>query len=72
MLDQTIDRVCDTILPHISGYITELTLDPPAMERVLIPAISYSSLSSLSLVDFPRKTIVQDLTGKITVAMSMT
>jgi hypothetical protein len=69
--DQVIDRVCGTILPRISEHINELTLNPPAMERVLTPLIVYRTLSSLSLLDFPLKSIVQHLTGKITIVISM-
>jgi hypothetical protein len=71
MPEKIIDRMCDTILPRINDRINKLTLDSPAMERVLTPSIFYPSLSSLSLLNFPRKTIVQHLTRKITIVMSM-
>jgi hypothetical protein len=69
--DQVTDRVCDTILPRINDRITKLTLEPHTMERVLCSSIDYPNLSSLSLVNFPRKTITQHLTGKISEPLSM-
>ena len=61
----------DTILLRINDRITKLALEPYAMERLLTASIDYSRLSSLSLLNFPRKTIVQHLSSKITVGMSM-
>ena len=71
MLDHVVTRLCDTILPRISDRIERLILDPSAMERVLTPSIQYPNLSSLTLLNLPRKSIAQHLTGKVTVAKNM-
>ena len=71
MPDQIVDRVYHEILPRINDRITNLTLEPHTMERVLRSLMDCPSLSSLRLVNFLRKTIVQHLTGKITVAMNI-
>ena len=71
MQAQIVDRVSDTILPRINDRIAKFTLDPYAMRRVLTASIDYPSLSSLSLLNFPLQAIVQQLTGKTTVVMSM-
>jgi hypothetical protein len=62
MDDLVIDRVCEKILPHINDKIMKLTLEPNATERIL-RAVDYPKLSSLSLMNFSKKTLIQHLTG---------
>ena len=64
MDDLVIDRVCKDILPRINEKIIELTLEPNSIERVL-HAVHYPNLSSLSLRNFSRKTLIEHLTSNV-------
>ncbi len=61
MNDLIIDRVCEKILPYINDKIIKLTLEPNSIERVL-RVVDYPKLSSLSLMNFSKKTL-QHFTG---------
>jgi hypothetical protein len=57
-----LDRICSKILPRINQKITELTVDPLSMKRIL-GAVDYSQLYSLSFVNFEPKILSRHLTG---------
>jgi hypothetical protein len=62
MNDLVINQVCEKILPHINDKIIKLTLKPNAIERVL-RVVDYPKVSSLSLMNFSEKALIQHLTG---------
>ncbi|CAF0927368.1 unnamed protein product [Adineta steineri] len=59
--DLVTDRICKNILPHINNKITKFILEPNAIERVL-RIVNYPKLSSLSLMNFSKKKLIQYLT----------
>ena len=57
-----LDKICSKILPRINQKITQLTLEPLCMERVLATC-HYPQLHSLSFVNFDPETLLQYLTS---------
>jgi hypothetical protein len=60
--DQVLNKICETILPRIYHQVNKLTLDPQSIERTLL-TVNYPNLYSLSLVDFPERTLLRYLEG---------
>ena len=60
--DQRLDRICRNILPQINCHVFKLTVDPLSLERVLVTA-DYPHLNTLSLINFPAKVLLSQLTG---------
>ena len=60
--DQSLDRICRNILPQINCHVFKLTVDPLSLERVLVTA-DYPHLNTLSLINFPAKVLLSQLTG---------
>ena len=58
-----LDRICQNIFPQICDKVSQLTLEKHSMERVL-RTINYLLLTTLSLLDFPEKTLQKSLKGK--------
>ena len=61
--DQVLDHVCRKLFPRVCNDVYRLTVEPLSLERVLGIA-HYPHLSSLSLINFPGKALVSQLTGK--------
>ena len=61
--NKVLERISQDILPRIHHYVTKLTVEQHAMERIL-QTINYSDLYSLSLIDFPEQILDRYLTGK--------
>ncbi len=61
--DQVLDQICRKILPRICNNVYKLTVGRLSLERVLGIA-DYPQLYSLSLVHFPVKTLLSQLSGK--------
>jgi hypothetical protein len=59
---QVLDKICRKVLPRIHCKIDKLTVEPLSMECVLDTA-NYPQLHSLSLVNFPKETLLQHLRG---------
>ena len=60
--DQRLDRICRNILPQINCHVFKLTVDPLSLERVLA-VTDYPHLHTLSLINFPAKILLSQLTG---------
>ncbi|UJR12937.1 hypothetical protein I4U23_017110 [Adineta vaga] len=59
--DLVINHVCEKILPHINDKVIKLIVEPYAIERALNSAIIYPKVSSLSLLNFRSKILLQHL-----------
>ena len=68
--DRTLSVMCYSILPDIHRHVTCLALNADSMERVLDSA-DFPQVSSLTLLDVPRKTLCQQLTGTALLVTSM-
>ena len=61
---QALFRICDKILPRIHHQIHKLTIDQYSMKEILV-ATDYPQLSSLSLINFRKRILLQYLTGML-------
>jgi hypothetical protein len=61
--ERVLDQICRKILPRICNDVYKLTVEPLSLKRVLGIA-DYPHLHSLSLINFPAKKLLSQLTGK--------
>ena len=62
--DQFFDRFCADILPRIHHQLNELVVEQNSMKHILLN-VNYPQLDSVSLVNFQKEILFQNLTGKL-------
>ncbi len=59
---EVLSSICQKILPCIHHQVHKLTVEECSMKQILL-AVNYPQLYSLSLINFQKETLLQDLTG---------
>ncbi|CAF2991688.1 unnamed protein product [Rotaria sp. Silwood2] len=63
LMDKQISKICDNVLPRIHHQITQITVEPHSIRRIL--TFNYSHLYSLSLVNFPESMLYEYFIGML-------
>ncbi|CAF3458648.1 unnamed protein product [Rotaria sp. Silwood2] len=63
LMDKQISKICDNVLSRIHHQITQITVEPHSIRRIL--TFNYSHLYSLSLVNFPESMLYEYFIGML-------
>ncbi|CAF4484141.1 unnamed protein product [Rotaria sp. Silwood2] len=63
LMDKQISKICDNVLPRIHHQITQITVEPHSIRRIL--TFNYSHLYSLSLVNFLESILYEYFIGML-------